>query len=226
MRKSAARICCAFMLMGMALTSTVGLMGAVFAEPPAETPPLSVTEPLEGAPSDKSLVLVRMLFVADKEIQHIDIFDKKGVQLQSLKPDAEGMVVSERMTPGQYQAVTEQGRTEFTLHENASVSVESGCGWSDGEQIHLTSKSVGSVTVRRIVGSGEATDGWLDYTLSDDVYESREVIWRIAGAKELTCTFYGVPYGNYILAENGVACGEVSVSADAPDLEIIVQNPA
>lgn len=224
MQKSAARICCAFLLMGIALASSAGLMGAVFAE--NEAPPQQQTQapPAETEPeTEGTLVLVRMLFLADAEVRQIQIYDEAGQHLQTLFTDAEGVAVSGNLSPGCYRAETELGSATFTLHDNASVTADSGLCWSDGEQLHLTSAETGTVTVRRTLRPEELAEGWLDYTLSGGDYYGREVLRRSAeGDVTLSCTFYGVPEGTYVLSENGVPCSGATLTGDQMDVTVVL----
>ena len=224
MQRSATRIVCAFLLMAIALTSSVGLM--VFAE--NETEPMENSTPsipTAQKSAEVDLVLVRMLFNAAAGIHEIRICRQDGAAVQTLTPDAEGAAVSNPMVPGEYLAITELGRAAFTLHENAAVSVQSGCGWSDGEQLYLTHAAVGSVTVRRRVAAGELLeeDGWLDYTLSNSAYYARQVVRQETDTDAvLECVFQGVPYGSYVLHENGVDCGEVILTAAGSNVTLLL----
>lgn len=228
MQKSAIRICSAFALMGIALLSSIGLISAVFAENTTQTQaPEIVTNAAalsyvsNESSGEADLVLLRMIIRTDTDIKQILLYDSNGLLLQTLVPDAEGMAATDHIPPGTYRAVSEKGGVNFTLHENASVTAQSGYGWSDGEQLFLTDSEVGTLTIHRIVKEDELADsnGWLDYTLSDGVYYAREVV-RYTTQAQLTCTFYGIPYGSYVLSENGVECSLIEVSQDTPDLEI------
>ena len=175
MHKSAIRIACAFLLLTVALASGVGLISAAFAE--NDTPP--VQEQAAQAPqSSPELVLVKLLIIADPGIRRVEILHRNGTSLQTLTPDAEGMVVTAPLQPGTYTAVSELGRVEFTLHENASVTTGDGCGWTDGEQLHLTRTQVGTVTVVRALAPEDTavSDGWIDYTLMGGGYYDRAVL--------------------------------------------------
>lgn len=212
MHKSAIRVTCAFVLLTVALASCVGLISAVFTEKTA--PPAQRTDPPQPSPA---LVLVKLLILADPEIQQVEILHANGTSLQTLTPDAEGMAVTAPLQPGSYTAVSEAGRVEFTLLENASVTAGDGCGWSDGERLHLTRAEVGTLTVVRTLLPGDtaASDGWLDYTLMGGGYYDRTVVRQQSAMQTcVSCTFYGVPYGSYVLSENGVQRAQVTVGAD------------
>ena len=159
MQKKAARLCCAILLMAVAIAASMGLMSAVFAAQSLRTPDIQAAE----APTEAPLMLVRVLFCTDGEISEIIIQDEGGQELQRLIPGRDGSAVSARLEPGRYRAVTTLGEAVFTLLPNASVRAESGPCWSDGEQLHLTAVPVGSVLVQRSLAAGE--QGCLEFTL-------------------------------------------------------------
>ncbi len=211
MKRSVLRVTCACLLLTIALASSVGLISAVFARPAAPA--------VESTAAKPDLVLVRLLVKADAGISSVALQAANGAVLESLKPDAEGEAVTQPLQPGEYAAVFDGGRIEFTLHENASVTTGEGCGWTDGEQLHLTRTSVGSVTVYRTFSADEPalTGGWVDYTLMGGGYYDRAVLRAQSVVQtESSCTFFGVPYGSYVLSENGVQRTEVEVTSENP----------
>lgn len=216
MKRSVMRVTCAFLLLTIALASSVGLISAVFARPAA--PPT-----VESRAKKPDLVLVRLLIKADADISSVVLQTADGTVLQTLIPDAEGEAVTQPMQPAAYTAVFDGGRVDFTLHENASVTTGEGFGWTDGEQLHLTRTPVGSVTVYRTLSADEPAlaGGWADYTLMGGGYYDRAVL-RVQSVvqTEASCTFFGVPYGRYVLSENGVQRTEVEVTAENPHPEI------
>ena len=211
MKRSVLRVTCACLLLTIALASSVGLISAVFARPAAPA--------VESTAAKPDLVLVRLLVKADAGISPVTLQAANGTVLESLKPDAEGEAVTQPLQPGEYAAVFDGGRVEFTLHENASITTGEGCGWSDGEQLHLTRAPVGSVTVYRTFSADEPalTGGWVDYTLMGGGYYDRAVLRAQSVVQtESSCTFFGVPYGSYVLSENGVQRAEVEVTSENP----------
>ncbi len=210
MKQSALRICCAFLLMGIALTVSAGTIGAVFANETEKTPEaeLAAAEPL----------WVRMVLIADKPVGRIRICSADGMPLQTLTPDSEGRALSELMEPGTYLAFTQYGCAEFLLRENASVEVLSGCGWSDGEQLHLTDAQVGTVTIE--APRPETAEGWLDFVLTDGDFRRREVVWFAPDEERVCCTFAGVPFGTYVLEKSGVEQCNVVLTAEMPELSL------
>ena len=80
MQKKAARLCCAILLMAVAIAASMGLMSAVFAAQSLRTPDIQAAE----APTEAPLMLVRVLFCTDGEISEITIQDEGGQELQRL----------------------------------------------------------------------------------------------------------------------------------------------
>ena len=211
MKRSVLRVTCACLLLTIALASSVGLISAVFARPAAPA--------VESTAAKPDLVLVRLLVKADAGISSVALQAANGAVLESLKPDAEGEAVTQPLQPGEYAAVFDGGRIEFTLHENASVTTGEGCGWTDGEQLHLTRTPVGSVTVYRTFSADEPalTDGWVDYTLMGGGFYDRAVLRAQSVVQtESSCVFFGVPYGSYVLSENGAQRAQVEVTSENP----------
>lgn len=211
MKRSVLRVTCACLLLTIALASSVGLISAVFARPAAPA--------VESTAAKPDLVLVRLLVKADAGISSVTLQAANGTVLESLKPDAEGEAVTQPLQPGEYAAVFDGGRIEFTLHENASVTTGEGCGWTDGEQLHLTRTPVGSVTVYRTFSADEPalTGGWVDYTLMGGGFYDRAVLRAQSVVQtESSCTFFGVPYGSYVLSENGAQRAQVEVTSENP----------
>lgn len=211
MKRSVLRVTCACLLLTIALASSVGLISAVFARPAAPA--------VESTAAKPDLVLVRLLVKADAGISSVALQAANGTVLESLKPDAEGEAVTQPLQPGEYAAVFDGGRIEFTLHENASVTTGEGCGWTDGEQLHLTRTPVGSVTVYRTFSADEPalTGGWVDYTLMGGGFYDRAVLRAQSVVQtESSCVFFGVPYGSYVLSENGAQRAQVEVTSENP----------
>ncbi len=209
MKRSGKRIICACLLLGIALAVSVGLISAISADS-------------GSAPSEKETYFwVRLPIRADSAVEEIRLYDRDGNPVQTLRA-TNGAAVSGLLQPGDYFAATALGCTEFTLHENASVSVNRGCGRSDGNRLCLTNEPVGTVTVERFTpGPGSADDGgWVDYTLVSETARLREVVRRTDGQEVLTCTFEGVPYGDYVLEENGVAQCRVTVDEGSPEVAV------
>lgn len=211
MKQSGKRILSACLLLSIALAASVGVIRAL-------------TVGASSAPSaggNETFLWARLGLNVDASVDEIRIYGHDGKPVQILQPK-NGAAVSGLLTPGTYFAATALGCTEFTLHKNASVSVSSGCGWSDGEQLYLTDAQVGAVTVERLASAHDVTEdgGWIDFTLVSGETRLREVVRCSAAQEVLTCTFEGVPYGEYVLAENGVAQCRVTVDESTPEVAV------
>lgn len=195
----------ACLLFGIALALSVGLIAIV-----------------SSAPSEDGVYFWgRLRLNADPAAAEIRLYDQSGKAVQTLQT-VNGAAVSGLLAPGVYFAATELGCTEFTLQESGAVRVTGGCGRADGDRLYLTDEAVGTVTVERLTSARALTEdgGWVDYTLVNETARLREAV-RCAGAQEvLTCVFEGVPYGEYVLEENGVAQCRVTVDEAAPDIAI------
>lgn len=210
MKRSAIRLCSAMLLMLIALSVSAATIGAISSQDKPEEE------------KKDTFVWVKLLFATEPRAEEIFLFSADGIPIRRLTTDGSGTAVSGLLIPGKYYAFTERGCTEFTLHEDASVTADGGCGWSDGAVLHLTSAEVGTVTVERAAKTELLTQngGFLDYTLKNEAYERREVVRCTASGGILTCTFEGVPYGTYILEENGTPRCRVTVSADQGSLTV------
>lgn len=207
-KRSGKRIFSACLLLGIALTLSVGLMSALSAG-------------ASSAPPEETYLWVRLVLRADPAVGEIRLYDRDGKPAQTLQT-TNGAAVSGLLEPGTYFAATEQGCTQFTLGEDGSVRVTGGCGRADGERLWLTNERVGAVTVERLSSDLEAAEdgGWVDYTLVSETARLREVVRCTKPREVLSCTFEGVPYGEYVLEENGVAQCRVTVDENTPELAV------
>lgn len=210
MKRSVIRLCSAILLMLIALSVSAAAIGAISSQ----------DKPIDTAAD--TYVWVKLLFATEPRVEEILLFSADGMPIQRLATDENGSAVSELLIPGKYYAFTAQGCTEFTLHENASVTADGGCGWSDGEILHLTGAQIGTVTVERAASQAllAQNGGWFDFTLRGDGFERREVLRRTDADGVLSCRFEGIPYGTYILEENGTARCRVTVSAAQDDVTV------
>lgn len=210
MKKSALRIGCAGLLMTIAVAVSVGTIGAVFSGDEEKAP--------DEEPRVESWSRVAM--IGTEETQSLRLYDSEGNPLQSLTTDENGRAVSRLLEAGDYFAVTPNGCTAFTLKSNAAVTVTAGCGWSDGEILHLTNEQVGNVTVACAVTDAQAATGWLDLVLTDGTLRRREVVYCRKAGETVQCSFSGIPYGSYRLEESGTVLCSVTVSVEAPEVQI------
>lgn len=212
MKRSALRLCCACLLMTMAVAISAGTIGAVFAD--------STEKPVEET---DGATCARLVLCADEPSAYILLCAADGTALETLTPDDAGQVRTAPIEPGEYSAATEYGSAAFFLHEDGSVELLRGFGWSDGERLHLTSGQTGTLTVTVRLSGG--SDGWLDFVLTDDTLRRREVVSYTARDDSAQCTFAGIPFGLYTLELNEVKQCSVIFSADAPTVRLTLTAP-
>lgn len=200
MKDSARRICCAFLLLGLALAMSVGVIGAM------------------ASGEEESYVWVRLLLHTDPEVDELRLFSSDGLPMQTLQVQ-NGATLTQLLPPGEYYAVTERGCTEFSLDETAAVQILGGCGRSDGEQLFLTAEPMGTVRVDRQVTAALAGT-WAEYTLTGGTQTLRRTVRCGSEGAALECVFSAVPCGVYRLEENGVFCCSVTVTEEDPKLSV------
>ncbi len=190
MRKAILRALCAFLLMGIALSVTVGIFAA-----PKEEP---------------VYVWMSVTFAAEEPIK---LYDAEGKLLQTLQP-SDGYAVSKLLPEGRFYAFADELCAEFTLNTEQGVTLEGGCGWTDGRVLHLTSEKVGAVRV-----DFSAQDAYYTFTLVGDRTSKRETVRGYAG-QTVCCEFFGVSYGTYDLYLGEEAIAQVRVSDEAPTVVV------
>lgn len=200
MKDSARRICCAFLLLGLALAMSVGVIGAM------------------ASGEEESYVWVRLLLHTDPEVDELRLFSSDGLPMQTLQVQ-NGATLTQLLPPGEYYAVTERGCTEFSLDETAAVQILGGCGRSDGEQLFLTAEPMGTVRVDRQVTAALAGT-WAEYALTGGTQTLRRTVRCGSEGAALECVFSAVPCGVYRLEENGVFCCSVTVTEEDPKLSV------
>lgn len=151
----------------------------------------------------------RIYFAHDGEIS---LYSSDGTPLQTLCADESGHSASDLLPEGKYYAVSDEACAEFFLHSDCSVTVEGGCGWTDGKYLHLTDTPVGTVRAEFLA----QTDGFCVLTLSDGVTERTEAV-NCEKGQTATSEFLGVPYGSYVL-RYGSAAVRVTVDEETPSV--------
>lgn len=212
MKRSALRLCCACLLMTMAVAISAGTIGAVFAD--------STEKPVEET---DGATCVRLVLCADEPSAYILLCAADGTALETLTPDDAGQVRTAPIEPGEYSAATEYGSAAFFLHEDGSVELLRGFGWSDGERLHLTSGQTGTLTVTVRLSGG--SDGWLDFVLTDGTLRRREVVSYTARDDSAQCTFAGIPFGLYTLEESGKKQCSVALCPTTPTAALTLAAP-
>ena len=107
MQKKAARLCCAILLMAVAIAASMGLMSAVFAAQSLRTPDIQAAE----APTEAPLMLVRVLPNASVRAESGPCWSD-GEQLHLTAVPVGSVLVQRSLAAG------EQGCLEFTLTDN------------------------------------------------------------------------------------------------------------
>ncbi len=210
MKQSAVRILCACLLMCLALGIAVASIGAVVDEQESPAPKKV------PAPNETVSLFSRVALRSAKPGEKIFLYGADGKLLQTLLTDTQANAATKLLQAGQYYVCTENGCTAFTLAESAALTISGGCGWTDGERLHLEQGLVGTVRVEQTVTRTAAEVGWLDFVLTDGEYRRREVVFCEAEGEMLTCSFEGVPYGDYRMEESGKLIGKVTVNAETP----------
>lgn len=224
---------CVLLLVAVAGGATAGIVSSAVAEAKEPSPQLQTESQSPRSPNisqtlareKADLLLVRMMIRAEEltEGSTIEIMTPSRSIVQTLTVNERHEAVTSGLEPGQYLAVSEQiGGVLFSLHENASVAVIGGSGWSDGEMVYLTTQQTGTVRVCRYVAKDavDAADGtWYTYSLLGQDYASDRIVHitmeseQEAGDYLQCCTFSGLPEGVYTLWENGTELQTVEVRA-------------
>ncbi len=201
MKSSVLRICSAFLLLAIALAISVGMMAGAVGEQ-------------EDAPQAPDCVWIRLPIQATP-MEAIRLYSSEGLPVELLTANEEGKAVSKLLPVGDYYAVTEESCSAFSLTETAQVQVLGGCGWFDGQMLHLEITEAGTVTVTR---QGTAAE-WIEYTLKNEEGQLYKIL-RSGEDDLVTCHFEGVPYGSYQLEENGVFQCYVTLNAGTPNVTV------
>lgn len=206
MKSSFLRICCAFLLLGLVLAGSMGLIGAVTSGAP---------------PEEEASPWARILLSAKPGCKEIRIYHETGQLMQTLIPNSKGEAVANLPVPGAFYAATAQGCTEFSVDGASVLTFTGGCGWAEGLQLHLTNEPYGSVTIARLISEDFLKKGdWVHYTLKSGEDAFYKTLRIPEAGQALTCQFAGVPFGSYTLEENGVAVCRVTVDENQQDVAI------
>lgn len=234
---------CVAIMLALSIWTSVGILSEALAQGETAVPSETQGESnsprspdISEAPAEKTadLTLVRMMIHADELSVggQIEIMTPNRRLLQRLTVDEQHEAVTQALPPGQYLAVSEQlGSVLFSLHENASVAVIGGNGWSDGEMLCMSARQTGTVRICRTVDQAavDALDGfWCVYSLIGTEYASDRVLHFTVeteqkdGKYRLSCMFGGLAEGTYTLLEDGAVVRQITISADAPEQELLL----
>lgn len=118
------------------------------------------------------------------------LFTADGTERQALTFDERGQAVAGPLPPGDYTVQAGDWTAAFTLRTNASVGEVSGDGWSDGEILHLSRRTLGQLVIRY-------TGDWR-WTLEGE--KAGEAVPLLHEDGERTqCVFSQLPLGAYVL---------------------------
>lgn len=118
------------------------------------------------------------------------LYDSEGNILETLRFDQRGQAKTGLLLPGDYSVQAGSWTVRFTLRTNAAVGQVSGDGWSDGEILHLGSRTTGALTV--------LYQGAWQWTLEGETAgDAVPSLTEIDGG--WACVFDALPLGSYIL---------------------------
>lgn len=130
----------------------------------------------------------KVLICADAAVGTLS--DSEGKPIQTLTFDQRGQAVAGPLAPGTYRVRAGDWSAEFVLRTNASVGQVSGDGWSDGEILHLGSRTLGQLAVRY--------EGDWQWTLEGETADEAVPFLRQDGGSAV-CVFSQLPLGAYVL---------------------------
>lgn len=160
----------------------------------------------------------------------IDLLSPNRKLLQRLSVNDQHEVVADAVSPGKYIIENDEiGSVLFTLHENASLSVLGGSGWTDGEILYLSKEENGTLCVLCYVPitDVDAKQGLCcTYSLLSEDYASDRILHFSVETEQTddyyvqSCIFAGLREGTYSLIENGIDCQTVTISADEQSVKV------
>lgn len=141
MDRYAARLLLTAVLFGAVAVSATLFSDALTQAAGSEPQPVSVraeTQKKTAEPNVPSYA-VSVRTKAPEQAEFITVLDEEGAAVGNWQIAEDGITTVGPLVPGIYYAKGKYtGYAQFTLDENAAVSVQAGCGWADGEQLYLT----------------------------------------------------------------------------------------
>lgn len=128
-------------------------------------------------------------------LPRVSLLEEHGQPLQTLEFDRFGQAAAGPLMPGRYLIRSAWGETAFSLRSNGAVCQVEGQGWTDGEVLHISRQTSGTLTV--------LYDG--DWIWSLDGERAGEAVPSL---KEGSCRFSHLPFGWYVLTG---ADGEIPI---------------
>lgn len=191
MKRSVLRTVCAFLLMGIALSAVIGFFAA-------------------GKEETTVFAWQRVRFAGENEIS---LYDENGALVQKLTP-TDGFASSKLLPAGRYYAFSGQVCTVFFLHDDCTITLEGGCGWTDGQTLHLTNEPVGTVRAEFV-----AKQPYYTFSLVGTAFSEQKTVHTSIG-QTVSCEFLGIPYGTYKLYRGDEAVGSICISESTPNITL------
>jgi len=117
-----------------------------------------------------------------------------GLALYPLTFDHMGQVAAGPLPPGTYQVEAGSLRAVFTLRANGAVTQVTGDGWTDGEAVHLSRRTTGTLTVR-------CQGSWQWQLEGEGADRAVPDLFQTDGG--MVCVFSQLPLGFYVLRGPG-----------------------
>lgn len=152
--------------------------------------------------------------------EFVTVLDAEGAAVGNWQTDEAGQTVIGPLVPGTYYARGKYtGYAQIILKDNAAVTVQAGCGWSDGEVLYLTDFEPSRLTIN--CTQPNANSGIVTLTLLAEDGQSYERT-GILESGTATLIFDGLPAGAYELFHGNTGLqtfnidGETSLSITLP----------
>ncbi len=137
------------------------------------------------------------------------VHDETGQVLQTLEFDRSGQAAAGPLAPGPYTLRCAWGETAFTVRSNGGVCQVEGTGWTDGELLHISRRTTGTLTV--------LYEGAWRWSLKGE--RAGEAVPSMESG---TCRFSHLPLGWYVLTGPGE---DVAVLLTEDDSDQTVRLP-
>lgn len=123
-------------------------------------------------------------------LPRVSLLEEDGQPVQTLEFDRFGQAAAGPLSPGRYVVRSAWGETAFTLRSNGALCQVEGEGWTDGEVLHVSRNTVGTLTV--------LYDGSWQWTL-----EGERAGDAVPVMESGSCQFSHLPLGWYVLSGPG-----------------------
>lgn len=141
MDRYAARLLLTAVLFGAVAVSATLFSDALTQTAGSEPQSVSVSRETAREQTDRQVpaYFISVRTEAAEQAGFITVLDEEGAAAGNWQTAQDGCTTVGPLSPGIYYAKGKNtGYAQFTVDENAAVSVQAGCGWADGEQLYLT----------------------------------------------------------------------------------------